>query len=188
MEPDPPIPYSYSLHIFVLVLHTVLLPVLLALHVWTPPFARGWRVGIWLVVSQAAQVVGATVFAIAVAPIRTKRISYRKGKVVYLLYGITGATAALTWAGIGVVGWTLLLGYHSPGRFTEDGTWWLRRQWVAIIMGVTGFVTAIVTGGSLWACAWLVPAKVVLVGETSGEQVATTKRATSEEASADVQV
>lgn len=188
MEPDPPIPHSYAFHIFVLVLHIVLLAVLVTTHIWAPPFARGWRVGLWTILAQAAQVVGATVMAIAFAPVRSVPVTYRTGRLVYFFYGITGASATVIWAMTGVVGWVLLLGFNSSGRYTETGHWWLRRPWVAISMGVTGFVTAIVTAGDVWACAWLVPPKMVSEVEGGRGGVAATGWETAGAASADVQV
>lgn len=170
---DPPLPHSYGFHLWVLALHVALLGVVVVSYVWAPPFARGWRVGWFSLVTQSAQVAGAAAMAVAVAPARAVPVTHRTGRLVYRLYSVTGVTAVVLWASTGVVGWTLLLGYSSSGRYTESGSWWLRRPWVAVSMGVTGFVTAVVTGADVWACAWLVPPKAMEVRRGGGGEGAT---------------
>lgn len=165
---DPPLRHSYGFHLWVLALHVALLGVVLVSYVWAPPFARGWQVGWLSLATQAVQVAGAAAMAVAVAPGRAAPVTHRVGRLVYRLYSVAGATAVVVWASTGVVGWTLLLGYSSSGRYTESGSWWLRRPWVAVSMGVTGFVTAVVTGADVWACAWLVPPKQVEGGSRGG--------------------
>jgi len=153
-----------------LTLHAALLVLLIALSVWPAPVGvTQWRPKVALLIVQVVVVATSSVLAFFISPYRAAPVSYRTGRVIYVLFAAAGLSGAATWGAIGVVGWVLLLGYDSTGRFTTSGLWWLRRRGVAVTMGAGGLFTATVTAWDIWSCAWLMPCKTHTVQVVVGE-------------------
>ena len=166
----PPLPFSRAYHLVTLTLHAALLVLLIALSVWPSPVGvTQWRPQIVLLIVQVLVVATSSVLAFLVSPYRGAPVSYRTGRVIYVIFAAANLSGAATWGAIGVVGWVLLLGYDSTGRFTTSGLWWLRRRGVAVTMGAGGLSTAAVTAWDVWSCAWLMPCKTQIVQVGVGE-------------------